>query len=149
MIQARNIKGSTFGAFSRYINGSQTIAAWQETAIQVNNKDFDDIGCSYNSTTHKITISQGGIWVFNAGAGVVGTGANEFGGIGIKINGTGITSTRYRGNASFPAIGYTSTVAKVSSGDVVEATVAGSLAVTNSSRTYCNFSGACVHPYSS
>lgn len=115
--------------------------------MQVNNKDFDDIGCTYSSSTYEITITQGGVWIFTANAGVVGSGANEYGSVSIQKNGTLVTSERYRGNGSLPAIGNTTAIIEVKAGDKIRATIAGSASVTNNSRVYQNFSGACLHPY--
>ena len=143
-IGGKNIDFTTFGAFSRYIDGSQAYTAWQEVAMQLDNKDFDDYGCTYNSTSHEITITHGGIWVLAANGGCTGTGADNFGTIAIAVNGTDIATTRYRGSGSFPAVGSLTTVVKVSAGDVIKASIAPSAAITNSSRTYQNFSGACI-----
>lgn len=140
------IGATVVGAFSRYINGTQSIIAWTGANLQVNNKDFDDVGCTYDSGTHAITITKGGVWVFTASAGVCGSGANNYGGLSLNVNNTTITTVRARGNSDFPASSTFSSVVMVKPGDVVTAFVAGSADVSNSTRQMSNFSGACIMP---
>lgn len=138
------LKSSSFGAFSRYINGSQSYTAWTGAVCQFNDKDFNDIGCTYDSSAHTITITQGGIWLLNASANTP-TGSGEFGTVAIRVNtNTVVASSRAFTGGSQPGTATTSTVVKLSAGDVIDVFCAGSANQTNSARTAQNFSGICL-----
>lgn len=145
-VGANNIDFATFGRFSRYIDGTQTIPANTATTLQLDSMEISDVGCSYASQT--VTIQSAGVWQIDFGARVSEADNAAFGIVVVQVNGTAklaASATAYANstnNRSCHVCG--GGLLSLEAGDQLTLVATLNVAMTNSSMSHQHMSGHLV-----